>query len=58
MPAGRLELRQRRSKRLAVDKWVVDGNYIDEIADLAWPAADAVVWLDPPRHVAIRRAVL
>ena len=58
MPAGRLELRQRLSERLAVDTWVVDGNYIDEIADLVWSAADAVVWLDPPRHVAIRRAVL
>ena len=58
MPAGRLELRQRLSERLAVDKWVVDGNYIDEIADLVWSAAGAVVWLDPPRHVAIRRAVL
>lgn len=32
----------------------VDGNYIDEIADLVWPAADAVVWLDPPRHIGIR----
>ena len=46
------------SELLAVDKWVVDGNYIDETADLVWPAADEVVWLDLPRHVATRRAVL
>ena len=57
-PAERLEFRQRLSELLAVDKWIVDGNYIDEIADLVWPTVDAVVWLDPPRHAAIRRAVL
>lgn len=45
-PAGRLELHERVFERLAVDEWVVDGNYIDEIADVVWPAADAVVWLD------------
>jgi adenylate kinase family enzyme len=57
-PAGREKLRQRLSYRLAADRWVVDGNYIDEVADLAWPGADAIVWLDLPRRVAIRRAVL
>ena len=37
---------------------MLDGNYLDEIASIVWPAADAVVWLDPPRHRAVRRAVL
>lgn len=43
---------------LAANRWVVDGNYLDEIADLVWPRADIIVWMDPPRRVAVRRAVL
>jgi hypothetical protein len=55
---GRDKLRHRLSAPLVADRWVVDGNYIDEVADLAWPIADMIVWLDPPRSVAIRRSVL
>ena len=39
-------------------RWVVDGNYVAEIAEVVWPAADAIVWLDVPRRTAVRRAVL
>lgn len=27
-------------------RWVVDGNYIDEIAQSVWPLADTLVWLE------------
>jgi len=56
-PVGRDELRRRVCARLVAESWVVDGNYVDEIADLVWPRADSVVWLDLPRGVAVRRAV-
>jgi adenylate kinase family enzyme len=39
-------------------KWVVDGNYIDEIAPSLWPLADTLVWIDIGRRTAFRRAVL
>ena len=57
-PAGREELRRRLAGPLVTDRWVIDGNYVDEVADLVWPAADIIVWLNPARHVAVRRAVL
>jgi adenylate kinase family enzyme len=38
------------------DAWVVDGNYTRQgIADLVWPRADTVVWLDLPRSQTMRR---
>jgi adenylate kinase family enzyme len=39
-------------------QWVLDGNYFDEIAHIVWPAADAVIWLDPPPYRAVARAVV
>ena len=37
-------------------RWLVDGNYTSHgIADIVWPRADTVVWLDPPRWVVMRR---
>lgn len=40
------------------DAWVIDGNYLDEAGcDIVWPRADTLVWLDPPRHVAVARAL-
>jgi adenylate kinase family enzyme len=57
-PAGRAALRERLAHHIASNRWVVDGNYIDEVADLVWPRADTIVWLDLPRRVAVRRAVL
>ncbi|HEX2851121.1 MAG TPA: hypothetical protein VHN98_11230, partial [Acidimicrobiales bacterium] len=51
------ELRRRLSARLAVaDRWVIDGNYVDEVAALVWPAADLLLWLDVDRRVGVRRA--
>jgi adenylate kinase family enzyme len=56
-PTGPNRLRDDVSDVLALDCWIVDGNYIDEVADLMWRRADVIVWLDPPRRVAVRRAV-
>ncbi len=40
------------------DRWVVDGNYTSHgVADLVWPRADTVVWLDPPKRVVMSRVV-
>lgn len=40
------------------DGWVVDGNYADLVTEaVVWPAADAVVWIDLPRHLVMRRLV-
>jgi len=38
--------------------WVIDGNYTSHgVADVVWPAADTVVWLDPPRRTVMWRVV-
>lgn len=40
------------------DRWVVDGNYTSHgVAQLVWPRADTVVWLDPTRPVVMRRVI-
>jgi len=39
-------------------RWVVDGNYTSHgIADIVWPRADTIVWVDPPRRVVMRQVV-
>lgn len=43
---------------VAGDRWVVDGNYTSHgVAQLVWPRADAIVWLDPPLRTVMRRVV-
>lgn len=38
--------------------WVVDGNYFSAVTERAvWPAADAVVWIDLPKAVVMRRVL-
>ena len=49
---------QKVGELVRTPRWVCDGNYFEEAAPLLWPVADAVVWLDPPRRVAVRRAVV
>jgi adenylate kinase family enzyme len=40
------------------DRWVIDGNYTSHgVAQLVWPRADTVVWMDPPRAVVMGRVV-
>jgi len=40
------------------DRWIVDGNYTSHgTREVVWPRADTVVWLDPPRRVAMARVV-
>lgn len=52
------EFREEVSQLIAGERWVVDGNYTSHgVADIVWPRADAVVWLDPSRPVIMRRVV-
>lgn len=56
-PAPREVLRERVAERLALDAWVIDGNYRSALGDLVRARADAVAWLDLPR-TEIMRSVL
>jgi len=56
-PAGRDQLRGDVSDVLATDRWIFDGNYVADVADLVWRRADVVVWLDLRRRIAVWRAV-
>jgi adenylate kinase family enzyme len=42
---------------LALPRWVVDGNYIDDVSGTLWPHADTVVWLDLPLWLILPRIV-
>jgi adenylate kinase family enzyme len=44
----REEFRERVSRVVAGDGWVIDGNY-SVVRDLVWERADTVVWLTLPR---------
>jgi hypothetical protein len=47
-----------RDRLHGLSRWVVDGNYLEESGRVAWSAAETLVWLDVPRRIAVRRAVL
>ncbi|MEE3719777.1 ATP-binding cassette domain-containing protein [Tumidithrix elongata RA019] len=46
--------RDRISKALSGDRWVVDGNY-SKVRDLVWGSADTVVFLDYPFEIVLRQ---
>lgn len=48
------EFRRRTADAITPDRWVVDGNF-PAVRDLVWTEADAVIWLDLPRDVVMRR---
>ncbi len=38
--------------------WVVDGNYTSHgVADIVWPRADTIVWLDLPKSTVMKRVI-
>lgn len=52
------EFRRRVADFVARPAWVVDGNYTSQgVADLVWPRADTIVWLDPSLPVVLSRVV-
>ncbi|HEY4853088.1 MAG TPA: hypothetical protein VII22_20050 [Streptosporangiaceae bacterium] len=48
------EFRARTAALTATGGWVVDGNY-SKLADVTWPRADAVIWLDYPLPLIVSR---
>jgi adenylate kinase family enzyme len=54
--AERAQFRERVAEAARGDAWVMDGNYTNHL-DLRLPRAEAVIWLDLPRHVYFPRAV-
>jgi adenylate kinase family enzyme len=55
LAAAEFEARVREAT--AAGGWVVDGNYSDRIREIAWTAADTVIWLDLPRRVVMWQLV-
>jgi adenylate kinase family enzyme len=50
------EFRRRVAEAVAVEGWVVDGNY-SVVSDIVFGAADSIVWLDLPRTTVTWRVV-
>ena len=50
------EFRERMAEAAGCDTWVMEGNYTSHL-DLRLPRAEAVIWLDLPRHVDFPRAI-
>jgi cytidylate kinase len=44
-------------RRLAAERWVVDGTLMDLLDEHVAPHADHILWVDPPLRVAVRRLV-
>ncbi len=53
--AAELQARVRDFMAGTRDSWVIDGNYEGKLGTLVLDAADTIVWLDLPLHVALRR---
>jgi adenylate kinase family enzyme len=49
------EFRAAVDAALAVDRWVVCGNYNSRVRDLVWGRADTIVWLDYPLPLTFHR---
>lgn len=49
--------RDRAAARVRGDRWLVAGNFFAQAADLVWPHADTVVWLDLDRSLSFTRVV-
>ncbi|WP_158842311.1 adenylate kinase [Saccharothrix deserti] len=49
------EFRARLAAATEGPAWVVDGNYINQTAEVLWHRADLVVWLDLPLRVIMLR---
>jgi adenylate kinase family enzyme len=55
-PLPKDEFRAAVSTFAAGDAWIIDGNYTS-VREVLWQRADTIVWLDPPRHRALRQLV-
>ena len=52
------EMRSLITEFVDQESWVVDGNFTSlVVADLVWPGADTLVWLDLPRRVVMRQVI-
>jgi adenylate kinase family enzyme len=51
------EFRRRVTAIVAEDRWVLDGNYFEQVQSIIWAHADTVIWLDMPRWVVMRRVI-
>lgn len=49
--------RERVSRALEGERWVVDGNY-NKARDIVWSRAETIVWLDYPLPVILRRLLV
>ncbi len=50
------DFRRRLAERMAGGRWITDGNFVSQTADLRFPAADTNVILDQPAWLRIARA--
>lgn len=57
-PASREAFVARVRDFVSADEWVVDGNYTSAgAAEIVWPLADTIVWMDMPRSLVVRRVL-
>jgi hypothetical protein len=56
VPARSHEVRMLAERATDGAEWVLDGNF-DELRDLVWARADAIVWLDYPTALILGRVV-